>query len=166
VPFGEIADMLGCSPATARQHASRGRRALADADPPPRASLDEQRVVLERFATALASGNLQAVVEVLHPDVALIGDADGKARTSRQVMIGQDKVARFLLGLMGMYGADRIAGEAVMVNGDLGMLMPDQPGDAEHQAMTRRVTAFAIRDGQVVGFYDMANPDKLTRVQL
>jgi RNA polymerase sigma-70 factor (ECF subfamily) len=166
VPFGEIAETLGCSPATARQHASRGRKALADADPPPRATLDEQRAILGRFLTALASGNLQEVVEVLHPDVTLIGDADGKARTSRQVMLGKDKVARFLLGLMARYGAKRITGEAIMVNGDLGLLLPDQPGDAEHQEMTRRVTAFAIRDGQVIGFYDMANPDKLTRVQL
>jgi RNA polymerase sigma-70 factor (ECF subfamily) len=35
VPFGEIAGILGCTPDAARQHGCRGRRALADADPPP-----------------------------------------------------------------------------------------------------------------------------------
>src|SRR3954471_5834551 len=58
VPFDEIAEALGCTTAAARQHASRGRKALADADPPPRASLDEQRAVLERFLAALTSGDL------------------------------------------------------------------------------------------------------------
>ncbi|MET1076017.1 MAG: sigma-70 family RNA polymerase sigma factor, partial [Umezawaea sp.] len=61
VPFDEIAAALGCSVPTARQHASRGRRALVDADPPPRVALEEQRVVLERFLAALATGDVQAV---------------------------------------------------------------------------------------------------------
>jgi RNA polymerase sigma-70 factor (ECF subfamily) len=165
VPFDEIAATLGCTPATARQHASRGRRAVADADPPPRASLDEQRAVLERFMAAIASGNLQAVVELLHPDVTLIGDADGKARTTRQVIVGADKVARFIIGLAQKYGRDQIgAGEVVLVNGDVGMLLPELPGDAEHIALSRRVSALSVRDGKVAGFYDVANPEKLTRL--
>ncbi|CAM4085297.1 sigma-70 family RNA polymerase sigma factor [Kibdelosporangium persicum] len=168
VPFDEIAEILGVSPATARQYASRGRKAVADANPPPRASLDEQRDLLERFMTALASGDMQAVVELLHPDVALVGDADGKARTARQVIHGADKVARFLLGLMVRYGLAETGmagvGQPVLVNGDLGVLFPDRPGDAEHLDLTRRVSAFAIRDGKIAGFYDVANPEKLTRV--
>jgi RNA polymerase sigma-70 factor, ECF subfamily len=168
VPFDEIADTLGVTPATARQYASRGRKALADADPPARASLKEQRGLLERFLAALATGDLNAVVELLHPDVTLIGDADGKARTARQVIYGQDKVARFLLGLMRRYGADRIAGVGapVMVNGDLGMLLPDMPGDEGHIDLTRRVSSFAVRDGRIVGVFDVANPEKLTRIRL
>lgn len=166
VPFDEIAETLGVSAATARQYASRGRKAVADANPPPRASLDEQRGLLERFTAALASGDLQAVIELLHPDVALIGDADGKARTARRVIHGAEKVARFLLGLMVRYNLPEgvAVGQPVLVNGDLGVLLPDRPGDAEHLEMTRRVSAFAIRDGKVVGFYDVANPEKLTRV--
>ncbi|MBP2319659.1 RNA polymerase sigma-70 factor (ECF subfamily) [Kibdelosporangium banguiense] len=166
VPFGEIADTLGCSQASARQHASRGRKALADADPPPRASLEEQRGVLERFVGALATGDLQAVVELLHPDVALIGDADGKARTTRRVIAGQDKVGRFIVGLMERYGYVQLAevGVPVLVNGDLGLLLPDMPGDKGHFDLTRRVSAFAVRDGKIIGVYDIANPAKLTRL--
>ena len=165
VPFDEIAETLGCTTATARQHASRGRKALADADPPPRASFDEQRAVIERFLAALSSGDLDTVVELLHPDVRLIGDADGKSRTARQVMVGKDKVARFMLGLVKKYNLHLVTGEPIMVNGDLGLLLPAVPGDAEHWAIDRRVSAFAIRDGKVAGFYDIVNPDKLTRVR-
>src|SRR5439155_14458982 len=100
VPFAEIAETLGVSEAAARQHASRGRRAAADADPPPRAPVDEQREVIERFMAALASGDLSAVVELLHPEAVLVGDSNGKARTARQIMVGADKIARFSVGLM------------------------------------------------------------------
>jgi RNA polymerase sigma-70 factor (ECF subfamily) len=43
LPFAEIADLLGGTPEAARQHASRGRRALADADPPARGGAGQWR---------------------------------------------------------------------------------------------------------------------------
>lgn len=79
LPFAEIADILGCSVDAARQHGSRGRRALADADPAPRAPLDEQAKILEKFVTALLAGDIGAVVELLHPDAVLIGDSTARA---------------------------------------------------------------------------------------
>ena len=165
VPFSEIAETLGVSEATARQHASRGRRAAAEADPPPRLPLDEQREVLENFLAALASGDLSAVVGLLHPDAVLIGDSDGKAKTAARIMVGPDKIARFSLGLLKQYGADKVyAGTPVMINGDLGIMLPDIPSDGTHRALSRRVTMLSIRDGKVVAIYDIVNPDKLTRV--
>ncbi|MGM1063834.1 sigma-70 family RNA polymerase sigma factor [Saccharothrix sp. Mg75] len=157
VPFDEIAGVLGVTTATARQHASRGRRAAADAEPPPRVALEEQREVLERFLAALASGDVGAVVGLLHPDAAVVGDGGGKARTAVNVVSGADKVARFLLGLVRRYGGLPI-GRPVLVNGDLGVLIP-ATGD-----VTERVSAFVVRDGLVAGVYDMSNPDKLGHV--
>lgn len=164
VPFDEIAGVLGCSTAAARQHASRGRKALADADPPPRTSLDEQRAVLERFTAALASGDLNQVVELLHPDAHAIGDANGRTRTAINVITSADKVARFFLGLMARYDLSRVAVQPVLVNGDLGLLFPPTAADESHEAVAPRVATFAIRDGRIVGLYDIANPDKLTHV--
>jgi RNA polymerase sigma-70 factor, ECF subfamily len=165
VPFAEIAETLGVSEAAARQHASRGRRAAAEAPPPPRAPIDEQREVIERFMTALASGDLPAVVELLHPDALLTGDSNGKASTARRIMVGADKIARFALGLLQQYGADRaFAGQLVLVNGDLGIALPDLPGDDTHRALDRRAVTFAIQDGRVSAIYDIVNPEKLTRM--
>lgn len=162
VPFGEIADILGCSPAAARQHASRGRRALADADPPERASFAEQRQLIERLLAALFSGDIAAVTELLHPDVVLIGDSNGKARTAVQVMVGPDKIARFFFGLLRMYAPDAFDnGRPVLVNGELGMFMPPHPGDSEHRALDAHLQVLAIRDGKITAIYDQANPDKL-----
>ncbi|MCE6997824.1 sigma-70 family RNA polymerase sigma factor [Saccharothrix sp. S26] len=156
VPFAEIADALGCTVATARQHASRGRRAAAEADPPPRVALEEQREVLERFLAAVASGDLDAVVSLLHPDVVMVGDGGGKARTAVHVVSGADKVARLILGLMRRYGD--VEGLPALVNGDLGLVF------AAQGELTPRVEAIVVRDGKVAGVYDMSNPDKLGHV--
>jgi len=164
VPFSEIAATLNCSDATARQHASRGRRAAAEADPPPRAALADQSAVIQALVAALAEGDLAKVVDLLHPDAVLIGDSDGKARTARNLVVGPDNIARFLLGLLRMYGTGSLtAGEPVLANGDIAVALPDIPSDGEHREVTRRVTAFAFRDGKVVAIYDVVNPDKLTR---
>lgn len=165
VPFAEIAELLGCTVDTARQYASRARRAVADADPPPRVSLDEQRALVERFLVALANGDLKEVVSLLHPDITLIGDADGRARTARRVMHGQERIARFSLGLVRQYGLDRLAaGQFMLANGDLAMVLPDVPGDEDHWDLARRVQVLAVRDGRICGIYDIVNPDKLTRL--
>ncbi|TQM80467.1 RNA polymerase ECF family sigma subunit [Saccharothrix saharensis] len=156
VPFAEIADSLGCTVTTARQHASRGRRAVAEADPPPRVALEEQREVLERFLAAVASGDLDAVVSLLHPDVVMVGDGGGKAKTAVHVVSGADKVARLILGLMRRYGD--VEGRPALVNGDLGLVF------AAQGELTPRVEAIVVRDGRVAGVYDMSNPDKLGHV--
>lgn len=166
VPFGEIAELLGVTEATARQHASRGRRAVADAEPPRLADLAEQRALIERLLAAILSGDLNSVVQALHPDAVLIGDSNGKARTSRRHMVGADKISRFLLGLIKMYGVHRIlSGELVVVNGQIGMAIPEVPADGDLIRVDRRVTTFDIRDGQVTGIYDMCNPEKLTHLR-
>ena len=164
-PFAEIADVLDCSVAAARQHASRARRAVADADLPPRVGLTEQRAVLEAFLAALASGDLRAVVALLAPDAVVLGDGGGRERTARRPVVGADKVARFLLGLQQRYGKERLAATTpVLVNGDLGLLFPASPGDITHPPLARRVSCFAVRDNRVAAVYDMVNPDKLIAV--
>jgi RNA polymerase sigma-70 factor (ECF subfamily) len=165
VPFGEIAGILGCSADAARQHGSRARRALAQADPPRRAELAEQQQVLEKFVTALLAGDIRAMTELLHPDVVLVGDSDGKGRTTRQIIVGPDKLARFLLGLLKKYEPGVFTRSApVLVNGDLGLWLPPLPGRDGFLAVDEHVQSMSIRDGRIVAIYDIVNPDKLTRI--
>jgi RNA polymerase sigma-70 factor (ECF subfamily) len=165
LPFGEIAEVLHCTVDTARQYASRARTTVADADPPSRVDLAEQQNLVGRFLAAMASGDVRAVVALLHPDMVAIGDGGGRARTARHLVAGPEKVARFLFGLWRRYGADAMGGmRFVLVNGDLGMVVPAHPGDAEHPPLDRRVTALTIRDGRFSTMYDIVNPDKLSRV--
>ncbi|WP_028846412.1 RNA polymerase sigma factor SigJ [Thermocrispum agreste] len=162
VPFAEIAEVLGCSETTARQHASRGRRVLAEADVPPRIDLAEQRQVVEQFIAALLARDTERLTALLHPDAVLIGDSDGKARTARRVMQGADKIVRFYLGLLRLYAPEAIsAAQPMLVNGDLGVFLPHHPGDDQYRPLDPRLTVAVVRDGRIVAFYDHCNPDKL-----
>ncbi len=165
LPFGEIAELIGSSVEAARQHAARARRAVADAEAPARPALADQQEVLGRFLAAMATGDVRAVVELLHPDAILVGDSDGKAKTAVNTIRGADKVARFILGLQTRYGRESFAAmRFVLVNGELGIYFPAWPGDAEHPPFDRRVLGVTIHDGRLAAIYDVVNPDKLTRV--
>lgn len=165
VPFDQIAATLNCPVATARQHASRGRRAVSAADVTGRAPLPEQSELIEQFVAAMTSGDLDTMVRLLHPAAVLVGDSGGKARTARRRLVGAEKICRFFAGLVERYGARRLAtGRIVLVNGDLGMIVPATPMDEGKWELSRRVTTFAIRDGLIAGIYDVVNPDKLTHV--
>jgi RNA polymerase sigma-70 factor, ECF subfamily len=161
VPFAEVADVLGTTEATARQLASRARKAVAAAPPPnPDPSHNE---VVGKLMAAIAAGDLNAVVELLHPDVTLTGDANGKVSTAVNVIHGPDKVARFMMGLARRYGpAFFTATQLALVNGELGAYTEGSPGTDGYWGMSPRVTAMTVRDGKVCAIWDVANPDKFT----
>jgi RNA polymerase sigma-70 factor, ECF subfamily len=54
-------------------------------------------------------------------------------------------------------------GRLVLVNGDLGIHLSSVHIDG-YRKLDEHVSTFAIRDGRIETIYDMANPDKLTRV--
>jgi RNA polymerase sigma-70 factor (ECF subfamily) len=161
VPFGEIAEVLGVSDASARQLASRARRAVASA-PPPVADQTHNEVAGALLA-ALAAADMNAVVRLLHPDVTFTGDSNRRAPTAARVIHGPDKVARFLFGLARRYGPSWLSSNRLaLVNGQLGSYTGGAPAGEGYPAMTPRVTAMTVRDGKVCAIWDIANPDKFT----
>jgi RNA polymerase sigma-70 factor (ECF subfamily) len=161
VPFGEIASVLGVSDATARQLASRARRAVASA---PQAVTDAtHNEVAGALMAALADGDMEAVVRLLHPEVTFTGDSNRRAPTAARVIHGPDKVVRFLFGLARRYGPEWLStNQLAMVNGQLGSYTGGSPARDGYPAMTPRVTAMTVRDGKVCAIWDVANPDKFT----
>ncbi len=161
VPFAEVARVLGTTEPAARQLASRARKAVSTS-PAPKADPAHDEVV-GRLMAAMATGDVDAVVALLHPDVTLTGDSNGKAPTAVQVIHGRDKVVRFMLGLADRYGpAFFTAQQLARVNGELGAYTPGFPGDDGHREMLPRITAFTVRDGLVCALWDIANPEKFT----
>lgn len=161
VPFAEIAGVLGVSDATARQLASRARRAVAAAPPP--VPDDEHAAAVGALMAALAAGDMAAVVALLHPEVTFTGDANRRAPTAPRVIHGPDKVARLLFGLARRYGPDWLStSQLALVNGQLGSWSPGVAAHDGYPAMAPRVTALTVRDGVVCAVWDIANPDKFT----
>jgi RNA polymerase sigma-70 factor (ECF subfamily) len=161
VPFAEVAEVLGTSEAGARQLASRARKAVT-AEPPPQPDPAHDEVVGKLLA-AMASGDLEAVVALLHPDVVFTGDSNGKAPTAVQVIHGADKVVRFMFGLAQRYGPSMFtAYQLGFVNGELGIYTAGCPASEGYREMAPRITAVTVRDGKVCALWDIANPDKFT----
>jgi RNA polymerase sigma-70 factor (ECF subfamily) len=157
LPFDEIATILGCSPTTARQHASRARKLVARAQPPLRATPTEQTRLLAAVADALSRGDTRALVSLLHPDAVLVNDSGGMTPAARRMVRGADKVARLLVGLSQRYGENLVAGWApVLVNGELGYRSAGRGGAPES------VSVFSVRDGRIAAIYSVLNPAKLS----
>jgi RNA polymerase sigma-70 factor (ECF subfamily) len=162
VPFGEIASVLGVSDATARQLASRARRAVITSAPEPVPD-EAHNEVAGALMAALAEGDMKAVVRVLHPEVTFTGDSNRRAPTAARVIHGPDKVARFLFGLATRYGPNFVAtAQLALINGQLGSYTPGAPARDGYPEMMPRVTAVTVRDGKICAIWDIANPDKFT----
>ncbi|MBV9792725.1 MAG: sigma-70 family RNA polymerase sigma factor [Actinobacteria bacterium] len=71
VPFGEIAAVVGRSPAAARQLASRGRRRVQGVTSVPDTDLSRQRAVADAFLAAAHRGDFGALLEALDPGVVV-----------------------------------------------------------------------------------------------
>jgi hypothetical protein len=71
VPFEEIASIVGRSPAAARQLASRARRRVQGAPAASGADLARQRSVVAAFLAALRGGDLDALLQVLDPEIVV-----------------------------------------------------------------------------------------------
>jgi RNA polymerase sigma-70 factor, ECF subfamily len=81
VPFAEIAQAVGTTPAAARQLASRARRRVRGAAPAAPEDAARQRELVDAFLAASREGDFEALLELLAPDVVFRIDAgQGLAR--------------------------------------------------------------------------------------
>jgi RNA polymerase sigma-70 factor (ECF subfamily) len=112
VPFDTIAETVGRPVGTCRQLARRARSKFALAQPKPgEVSTTEHQVVTEKFITACANGDLQALVEVLDPTVWGVGTLLGDPPPPQQINHGPHDVAVNLLRYLGP-GATVVSGPA------------------------------------------------------
>jgi RNA polymerase sigma factor (sigma-70 family) len=120
VPFIEIASIVGRSEAAARQLASRARRRVRGAETSPRADLALQKALVDAFLIAARTGDFDALLSVLDPNVVLredrasVSDNDsaevhGAYAVAKKVMRGRAKAARPILvnGTVGVVVAPR-----------------------------------------------------------
>lgn len=152
LPFDEIAETVGRSPAACRQLAASARRRVREhrEREVPRAEHDR---VVQAFAAAAAGGDLAALVAVLDPGVVLVADGGGVVNAARRPVVGADNVARFLLGLAAKFPDVELT-PTVTADG-LGFV--ERQGGRVTGIMTFDVVA-----GAVSGIRMARNPDKLT----
>ncbi len=112
VPFEAISETVGRPVGTCRQLARRARTKFALAQPKPgTVSTAEHQLVTEKFITACANGDLQALVEVLDPTVWGVGTLLADPAPPPQINHGPHDVAVNLLRYLGP-GATVVSGPA------------------------------------------------------
>jgi RNA polymerase sigma-70 factor, ECF subfamily len=160
VPFEEVATVLNTTVTAARQHASRGRRAVTADGARHTADLAEQQRVLQAFLAAATSGDLKTLAAVLAPDVVAISDGGGVVSAGTRPVFGADKVARFYAGVFRQRAADThdVRLDPVLVNGDLGVLVRGTYDDGRELLS---VVSLAVADGRITAIYNQLNPAKL-----
>ncbi|MFD0344759.1 RNA polymerase sigma-70 factor [Streptomyces sp. NPDC127117] len=156
VKYDEIAEAVDKSPAAVRQIAHRARAHVAARRPRGIVSQAETRDVLDAFRRATETGDLQGLLDVLAPDVVLLGDGGGVKQAVLRPVVGADKVARLLAT-----GLGRVT--------DLSLL-PAQVN--AHPALIVRldgavdtVMTMHIADGLISAVYAVRNPEKLSHME-
>lgn len=157
VPYDEIADAVGKTPAAVRQIAHRAKEHVAARRPRVRVAPAEQEEVLARFLHAFNSGDLQGLMDVLAPDVVAIADGGGQVRgAARRPIVGAEKIVAYLRGSMEKYNVHPEM-ELAWVNGSLGArLLVD--------GELLGVLSVTIEGARVTRIYSVANPLKLRRL--
>jgi RNA polymerase sigma-70 factor (ECF subfamily) len=154
LPFDEIAPLVGRSPATARQLASRARRRVRGADAQaPEPDLVRQREVVDAFFAAAHHGDLDALVAVLDPDVVLRSDG-GTAHPEASVVL---------------HGAAAVAGRALLVAQPAALKRPALVNGAAGVVITLggrpvAVMGFTVSRGKIAEIDVIIDPERLLRL--
>jgi RNA polymerase sigma factor (sigma-70 family) len=152
VPFDEIGPIVGRSPNAAKQLASRarqkvqGKEAVSDAHPA------RQREVIDAFLAASRSGDFDALVALLDPDIVLVAD-------SAAVGMGSPEEIRGAAAVAGTFSGRALAAEAALIDGAVGVVwaVAGRP---------RVAWDFTISDGKVVHIDMLAAADSLADLDL
>ncbi|MER7466003.1 RNA polymerase sigma-70 factor [Streptomyces sp. NPDC097981] len=154
----EIAGLLDVTEANCRQIYRRAAgRVAADraAAPRPRFEPDpaQWQTLVETFLTAARDGDVARLESMLTADVRYVADGGGIVGAARRPILGRDKVARFLVGVLHKF-ASGLPVSSAEVNGEPALLF----GGAA-------ILQVEFENGLVSGMRSVVNPQKLEFLQ-
>ena len=100
---GEVAAMLDRSPAAVRQVAARARSHLTDERPRYDHDMERRDAVTDAFIDAAAGEDLDALMDLLAPDVAFVSDGGGVVKAVRHPQHGAARVGQVIITLARLY---------------------------------------------------------------
>lgn len=151
---GEIAEIVDRSPAAVRQIAHRAREHVQARRPRVEVAADEASAAVERFRAAAATGDVASLMAVLAPDVSFVSDGGGKVTAAVRPVVGADRVARFVAGLIAQHPDARIVADTVNGRPGFRAMRGDQVDG---------VGSIEASGGLITQISYVRNPDKLTR---
>lgn len=153
LPFEEIGRIMDRTTEAARQLASRARRRVRAAPQPDR-NVSLQRQVVDAFLQAARTGDFDALVTVLAPNVVLRFDLGPDV--ANEPLVGADAVARHVLATAPRFIA---FAKPVLVNGSAGAMFGsmDEPIS---------VLGFTVVDGRIAALDLIVDPAKLRHLSI
>jgi hypothetical protein len=152
VPFDEIASIIGRSTVAVRQLASRARRRVQGGTAVRDADLTRQRTVVDAFVAASRSGNFDALLALLDPDIVVRADGAAVAMGAAGEVRGAADVAKTFSGRAG-------AAKPALLDGSVGLAWA--PG-----GRPRVVFQFTFVDGKIGAIDMIAEPETLGEFDL
>jgi len=151
-PFGEVAEIVGRTPAACRQLASSARRRIRSAQPPAGPSAGQASIV-RQFKTAWEAKDIDALISLLDPEATATADGGGLAVTHLHPIIGGAQIARAYAEIARVSG-DRTTFVECTVNGLPGLV-------AQQDGTIATVFAFEIAGRRIRHIWAVRNPEKL-----
>ncbi|HKI95153.1 MAG TPA: sigma-70 family RNA polymerase sigma factor [Gemmatimonadales bacterium] len=151
LPFDDIAPIVGRTPVAARQLASRARRRVRGASTSG-VDRSRQREVVEAFIAASKSGDFEALVAVLDPDIVARCDAQA-------IRMGGPAEAHGAATVAGFFKGRAQAAVAGFIDGDVGILVPVKG----RMLLVLKVT---IGGGKIAAIDAIADRDALAALEL
>jgi RNA polymerase sigma factor (sigma-70 family) len=148
VPFGDIASVVGRSPAAARQLASRGRRRVRDVVLVLSADQARQREIVDAFLAAARDGDFDALLMALDPDVVVRSNGAEAVRGAVAVAGRTSGFARFAQVTL-----------PALIDGAVGMVTA-----AHGRPVT--LTVFTITGGKITAIDITDNPKRVAEADL
>lgn len=153
LPFADVAEIVGRTPAACRQLASSARRRIRASRPSPAAPAGRSAGVVRDFKQAWEAKDIDALIALLDPDATAVADGGGLATTFLHPIEGGEEIARAWLEL-----ARRGLGTTTLlertVNGQPGLV-------ARQDGVIVTVFAFEVAGDRITRIWVVRNPDKL-----
>ncbi|MCX5121673.1 RNA polymerase sigma-70 factor [Micromonospora sp. NBC_00362] len=156
IGYDEIAGAVDKSSAAVRQIAHRARAHVAARRPRGMVSPADTRRALDAFRLAVETGDVQGLLDVLAPDVVLLGDGGGIKQVVLRPVAGADKVARLLCSTHARVATMSL--HPAQVNGHPALVL-------RLDGAVDTVLALRIDDGLISGVYAVRNPEKLSHMR-
>lgn len=155
--YAEIARILERRPDAVRQMVHRARARVHAGRPRRPAPTEVHARLFERFVETLAADDAPGLLALLTPEVTCTSDGGGRAAAARNVLVGPDRVARFLLGLSRKY-LGRVTARFTQLNGQPALLLYE-----EGRLATATMLDLDEAGERIRAVYVVRNPDKLRR---
>jgi RNA polymerase sigma-70 factor (ECF subfamily) len=152
VPFDEIAATVGRTPGACRQLASSARHRV-ERSRDRRATRREHDDAVRAFASAARNGDVKALIAALDPDVVLRSDGGGIVTAARNPIVGAERVARFIAGVVHKYPGREVLEQET--HDGLGFAVRDE-------GHVLGVVTLDVFDGVVRDVRMVLNPEKLS----